>query len=123
MLNIYSNSSQSALKYLKDTESSIHNIIFMTGDFNIRDCRWNPNYLFHSIYSNSLFDIVDSFSLDISNSIENVPTRFSDNNHNTNSVLDLVFLCPFFPEFNQHCIHPKWRLLSDHTPITINVSI
>jgi len=39
MLNIYSDSSQSALKYLKDTESSIHNVIIMTGDFNIRDCR------------------------------------------------------------------------------------
>ena len=50
-------------------------------------------------------------------------TRFSDNNHNTNSVLDLVFLCPSFPEFNQHCIHPEWRLSSDHTLITIDVSI
>jgi len=50
-------------------------------------------------------------------------TRFSDNNHNTNSVLDLVFLCPSFSEFNQHHIHPEWRLSSDHAPITINVSI
>jgi len=39
MLNIYSDSCQLALKYLKDTESSIHNIIIMTGDFNIKDCR------------------------------------------------------------------------------------
>jgi len=95
----------------------------MTGDFNIRDCRWNSNYLFHSIHSDSLFDIADSFSLDISNPIENISTRFSENNHNTNSVLDLVFICPSFPEFNWHHIHPEWRLLSDHTPITINVSI
>jgi len=95
----------------------------MTGDFNIRDCRWDPYYLFHSIHSDSLFDIADSFSLDISNSIENIPTRFFDNDHNTNSVLDLAFLCPSFPEFNQHCIHPEWRLSSDHTPITIDVSI
>ena len=123
MLNIYSNSSQSALKYLKDTESSIHNVIIMTGDFNIRDCRWDHYYLFHSIYSNSLFDIADSFSLDISNLIENIHTRFSDNDYNTNSVLDLVFLCPSFPEFNWHCIHPEWRLSSDHAPITIDVSI
>ena len=36
MINIYSDSSQSALKYLKDIESNIHNII-ITGDFNIRD--------------------------------------------------------------------------------------
>ena len=95
----------------------------MTGDFNIRDCRWNPYYPFHSIHSDSLFDIADFFSLDISNPIENVPTRFSDNDHNTNSVLDLVFLFPSFPEFNQHCIHPEWRLSSDHAPITIDVFI
>ena len=37
MINVYSNSFQSALKYLKDTESNIHNIIIMTDDFNIRD--------------------------------------------------------------------------------------
>jgi len=74
MLNIYSDSSQSVLKYLKDTESSIHNIIIITGDFNIRDCRWDLYYLFHSIHSDSLFDIADSFSLDISNPIENIST-------------------------------------------------
>jgi len=123
ILNIYSDSSQSALKYLKDTESSIHNVIIMTGDFTIRDCRWDHYYPFHSIHSDSLFDIADSFFLDISNPIENVPTRFSDNDHNTNSVLDLVFLCPSFPEFNWYCIHPEWRLSLDHTPITIDVSI
>ena len=37
MINIYSNSSQLALKYLKDTESNIHNIIIITDGFNIRD--------------------------------------------------------------------------------------
>ena len=39
MLNIYSNFSQSTLKYLKDTEASIHNVIIMTDDFNIRDSK------------------------------------------------------------------------------------
>ena len=37
MINIYSNSSQLALKYLKDTEVNIWNILIMSGDFNIRD--------------------------------------------------------------------------------------
>ena len=123
MLNIYSDSSQLALKYIKDTEASIHNVIIMTDDFNIRDSRYDPIYSFHSIDSDSLFDISDSFSLNISNPIENVLTRYSDNNHNANSVLDLVFLCLSSPEFNQHYIHPNWRMSSDHTPITIKVSI
>jgi len=37
LINIYSNLSQLALKYLKDTEVNISNILIMTGDFNIRD--------------------------------------------------------------------------------------
>ena len=37
LLNIYSDSSQSALKYLKNTKVNINNVLTMTGDFNIRD--------------------------------------------------------------------------------------
>jgi len=37
IMNVYSNSSHSALKYLKNTEVNIHNLLIMTGDFNIRD--------------------------------------------------------------------------------------
>ena len=123
MINIYSDSSQLALKYLKNTESNIYNVIIMMGDFNIRDSIWNSNFLFYSSHSDSLFDIADLFSLDISKPFENVSTRFSDNDYNTNSVLNLVFLCPFSPEFNHHCIHPNWRLSSDHVLITVKVSI
>jgi len=37
IMNIYSNSSYIALKYLKNTEVNIDNILVMTGNFNIRD--------------------------------------------------------------------------------------
>ena len=37
ILNIYSDLSHSALKYLKDTEVNINQVILITGDFNIRD--------------------------------------------------------------------------------------
>ena len=123
MINIYYDSFQSALKYLKDTESNIHNIIIITGDFNIRDSIWDSNFLFYSSHSDSFFDIADSFSWDISKPLKNVPTRFSDNDHNANSVLDLVFLYLSSPEFNHHCIHPNWRLSLDHALITVKVSI
>ena len=92
MINIYLDSSQLALKYLKNTETNIHNVIIMTGDFNIRDSLWDTNFLFHSVHSDTLFDIADSLSLAISKPSENFPTRFSDNDCNSNSVLDLVFL-------------------------------
>jgi len=92
LINIYSDSSQLALRYLKDTETNIHNVIIMTGDFNIRDNLWDSNFPFHSVHSDILFDIADSFSLAISKPTENFPTRFSDNDQNSNSVLDLIFL-------------------------------
>jgi len=123
MINVYSDSSQLALKYLKDIESNIHNVIIMAGDFNIRDSIWDSNFLSHSSHSDSLFDIADLFSLDISKPLENIPTRFSDNNYNANSVLYLGFLHPSSLEFNCHCIHPNWRLSSDHALITVEVSI
>ena len=37
IMNIYSDSSHLALKYLKDIEVNINNVLIMTGDFNIRD--------------------------------------------------------------------------------------
>ena len=70
-----------------------------------------------------LFDIADSFSLALSNPTENFPTRFSDNDQNSNSVLDLVFTQPSFTEFNCHHIHLDWRLTFDHAPITVNIHI
>ena len=123
MINVYSDLSQLALKYLKDTEVDIPNVIIITDDFNIRDGIWDSNYPFHLCNSNSLFDIADSLSLSISNPIKNIPTRFSDNDNNANSVLDLVFLCLSFLKFNHHVIHPDWRLFSDHALITIDILI
>ena len=35
ILNVYSDSSHSALKYLKDSKANISNVFLMTGDFNI----------------------------------------------------------------------------------------
>ena len=52
----------------------------MTGDFNIRDSLWDLNFPFHSVYSDMLFDIADSFSPTLSKPIENFSTRFLDNN-------------------------------------------
>ena len=37
IMNIYSDTFHSTLKYFKDTKVNINNLIIMTGDFNIRD--------------------------------------------------------------------------------------
>jgi len=69
IIDIYLDDNHSALKYLKDTETNIHNILIMAGDFNIKDSDWGLSYLFHSSYSDSLVEIVDSFDLTLSSPI------------------------------------------------------
>jgi len=91
-INMYSDSSQSTLKYLKDTKANINNILIMTGDFNIRDSSWDPLFLHHSSHSNILTDITDSFNLCISKPTNQISTRYSDNLNNLNLVIDLTFL-------------------------------
>ena len=37
VINVYSDDQQSVLKYLKNIEINLNNILIITGDFNIRD--------------------------------------------------------------------------------------
>ena len=60
LINVYSDSLQTALKYLKNTEVNIDNVLVMTEDFNIWDCRWDPDFHYHSSHRNTLIEIVDS---------------------------------------------------------------
>ena len=92
ILNIYSDSSHSALKYLKDTEVNISHVLLMMGDFNIRDSLWDPSFPFHSSISNDLIMIADLFDLALSSPTNPGPTRFSDTAGESNSVIDLMFL-------------------------------
>jgi len=69
MINIYSDDNHSAFKYLKDTKANIQNVLIMVSDFNIRDSDWDTSYSFHSSYSDTLVEIVDSFDLTLSSAI------------------------------------------------------
>ena len=55
-----------ALKYLKNTEVNIGNILIMSGDFNIRDNSWNLNFPYHSSHSDVLFEVTDFLHLELS---------------------------------------------------------
>ena len=91
-MNVYSNSSHTALKYLKDTEVNILNLLIMTGDFNIRDSICYLSFPHHSSFSDDLMIIVDSFNLELLFSTNYVPIRYLDSNTRLNSVIDLMFL-------------------------------
>jgi len=115
-MNVYSDTSHLALKYLKDTEASINNLLIMTGDFNIRDILWDLSFPYHSSISDDLIIIVDLFNLKLSIPTNSVPTRYSDTAGKANSVIDLMFLWSRSIELDNHLIYPNLYLTSDHTP-------
>ena len=92
IMNIYSDSSHTALKYLKDTEANIDNVVLITGDFNIKDSLWDPSFPFHSSISDDLIMIADSFNLTLSSPTNPCPTRYSDIAEESNFIIDLMFL-------------------------------
>ena len=123
IMNVYSDSSHSALKYLKNTEVNIMNLLIMTGDFNIRDSIWNLSFPHHSAISNNLMIIADFYNWDLSIPTHWVPTRYSDTTGEANSVINLMFLQSGSMELNNHSIYPDWQLSLDHAPLTITIPI
>ena len=95
----------------------------MTGDFNIRDSLWDTLFPHHSSIGDDLLIIADSFNLFLLSSSNPCPTRYSDTEDISNSVINLMFLQYGSYEINQHSIHPDWHLLSDHTSLSISVPI
>jgi len=92
IINIYSDSFYSTLKYLKNTEVNILNLLIMTGDFNIRNSIWDLSFSHHSAISDDLMIIADLFNSDLSFPTHRVPTRYPDMAGKSNSVIDLMFL-------------------------------
>ena len=92
IINICSDSLHSTLKYLKDTEVNIPNLLIMTGDFNIRDSIWDLSFSHHLAISDNLMTIADSFNLDLSFPTHYIFTRYSDMVGELNLVINLMFL-------------------------------
>jgi len=112
-----------ALKYLKDIEVNIDNVLIMTEDFNIRDSLWDPSFPHHSSISDDLMIIADSFNLTLSTPTNPFPTRFLDTAGKSNSVIDLMFLRYGSSELNQHLICLDRHLSLDHASLIINITI
>ena len=106
-MNVYLDSSHTALKYLKDIEVNIDNVLIMIGDFNIRDSLWDPFFPHHSAISNNLLIITDSYNLALLMPTNSYSTRYSDTIGKANSTIDLMFLRYGSSEINQHSVHPN----------------
>ena len=95
----------------------------MTGDFNIRNNLWNLNYPHHSIHRTLLFNIVDSFHLRLFKPTNYCSTRYLDNNHDSNLVIDLMLLRLGSEELDYYSIHSEWYIVSDHVSLTVTILI
>ena len=122
-MNVYSDFSHSALKYLKNTEVNIDNVLLMMGNFNIRDSLWDLSFPFHSSISDDLIIIANSFNLSLLTLTNPCLTRYSNTAGEANSVIDLMFLHYGSTELDQYSIHPDSHLSSDHAPLSINIPI
>jgi len=81
-----------ALKYLKNIEVNIDNILIITGDFNIRDSLWDTSFPHHSTISDNLMIVADSFNLVLLTPTNPCSTRYFNTAGEANSVIDLMFL-------------------------------
>ena len=106
MVNVYSDSLQTTLKYLKDTEANINNVL-MIENFNISNSSWDLLFLYYFIHSSLLINIIDSMNLYISKATNQVLTRYIDNQEDSNLTIDLIFLCPNSLELGNHMIYLK----------------
>ena len=107
IINIYSDSDQTALHFLSWNIINLDNTIIMTGDLNIQDSNWDPNFHYHSIHTKDLITIANSLGLELSLFLNPSSTRFVDNPRNSNFVTDLVFLPSDNKGFGQHMLHPN----------------
>ena len=110
IINMYSDEQQNALKYLKNTKVNLNNVLAMTGDFNIRDNDWNLSYPYHSVYTDILQEVADSFDLELSTPINSVSTQYTNNHQDTNLVLDLIFFQAELEKFNSHKFYQIYQV-------------
>ena len=123
IINVYLDNNQTALHVLQNNIRNIRNTIVITGNFNIRDYNWNPNYLHYSTHIEVLNLVADSLKLELFLFSNPGPTKYTDNPRDTNSVLDLVFLPSDNSGFGKYIFFLDKRKPSNHISIAIEVGM
>jgi len=77
-MNVYSDDLHTAVDFLSREALNIPNLLYMGGDFNIRDAEWDPSISSHSAAGQSLRDLADSYSLVYSIPALSVPIHYLD---------------------------------------------
>jgi len=108
LMNVYSDDLHTAVDFLSREALNIPNLLYIGGDFNIRDAEWDPSVSLHPAAGQSLRDLADSYSLVRSLPALSVPTHYSDISGHANSVIDLIFLGITCAQVTHH-IEPDLR--------------
>ena len=119
-MNVYSDDCHSAVKFMLDQIIDIPNLLYMGGDFNIRDAEWDPSVSLHPAAGQALMDLANSFGLVCSLPELPVPTYYSDTDSHANSVIDLIFLGMSYAQV-LHRIEPDLRCPSDYSPLLFSL--
>jgi len=74
IINIYLDNQQTVLKYLKNTEVNLNNVLIITENFDIRNNSWDPSYSHYLTYVYILQEVANSLNLELSMPINSVST-------------------------------------------------
>ena len=102
LMNVYSDDLYTAVDFLSREALNIPNLLYIGGDFNIRDAEWDTSVSSHPAAGQSLRDLADSYSLVRSLPALSVPTHYSDISGHANSVIDLIFLGINYVQVTHH---------------------
>ena len=110
-MNIYSDSLHTTVDFLFNKALyilNLPNLLYMGGDFNVRNAEWDLSVSSHPVASQALRDLADFYGLACSILVLPVPTQYLDIQGHANTVIDLIFLSMSYIQVS-HCIEPDLR--------------
>jgi len=87
LMNVYLDDLHTAVDFLSNAAPNIPYLLYMGGDFNVRDAKWNLSVSSHPAAGQALIDLAESYSLVRSIPALSVPTHYSDISGHANSVI------------------------------------